>query len=208
MKPSSLLVAAAATSCARAFVPIPAASRTPSTTLSMGLFDGVKEAFGADGMGGLDGDRETPIDRWMGWNTKSMDSPKEAPGGKAPADFVDSMDVSNYVTASLTKPMGIVFEENDAKFGGIFVLEISQGGAAEVHGTIRPGDQLVSVSGTKVSGLTFEEALGKIIDSTEEVIPLAFFRGPAKFMYGPAGASQDWLDEFIKEGQTVDAEKA
>ena len=34
----------------------------------MGVFDGVKEAFGADGMGELDGDRETPIDRWMGWN--------------------------------------------------------------------------------------------------------------------------------------------
>ena len=78
---SSLLVAAATTSCAHAFVTAPAASRT-SVALNMGLFDGVKEAFGADGMGTLDGDRETPIDRWMGWNTKSMDSPEEAVGSK------------------------------------------------------------------------------------------------------------------------------
>ena len=64
---SSILVAAATTSCAHAFVTAP--SRTTSLVpLNMGVFDGVKEAFGADGMGELDGDRETPIDRWMGWN--------------------------------------------------------------------------------------------------------------------------------------------
>ena len=78
---SSLLVAAAATSCARAFVTAPAASR-PTVALNMGLFDGVKEAFGADGMGELDAERETPIDRWMGWNAKSTDSPSEAVGSK------------------------------------------------------------------------------------------------------------------------------
>ena len=48
----------------------------------MGLFDGVKEAFGADGMGDLDAERETPIDRWMGWNTKKSDSPQEVVGSK------------------------------------------------------------------------------------------------------------------------------
>ena len=64
---SSILVAAATTSCAHAFVTAP--SRTISSVpRNMGVFDGVKEAFGADGMGELDGDRETPIDRWMGWN--------------------------------------------------------------------------------------------------------------------------------------------
>lgn len=78
---SSLLVAAATTSCAHAFVTAPAASRQV-TSLNMGLFDGVKEAFGADGMGELDGDRETPIDRWMGWNTKPVDTPQEAVGSK------------------------------------------------------------------------------------------------------------------------------
>jgi len=57
---------------------------TTTTALSMGLFDGVKEAFGADGMGDLDSERETPIDRWMGWNTKTTDGtkPKDVVGSK------------------------------------------------------------------------------------------------------------------------------
>ncbi|KAL3762302.1 hypothetical protein ACHAWU_000949 [Discostella pseudostelligera] len=193
---SSILIAAATTSCAHAFVQAPAPSR--SSSLNMGVFDGVKEAFGADGMGELSVERETPIDRWMGWNTKSVDSPQDAVGSKTPLNFIDSMDTKNYVSTSLAKPMGIVFEENDSEFGGIFVLEITEGSSAEIDGTLRPGDQLVSVGGTKVSGLQFEEALGKIIESTEEKVKLVFFRGPAKFLYGPAGASQSWLDEFIK----------
>ena len=69
---SSLIVAAATTSCAHAFVSAPASSRTPMS-LNMGLFDGVKEAFGGDGMGDISSERETPIDRWMGWNAKSTE---------------------------------------------------------------------------------------------------------------------------------------
>jgi len=209
---SSLLVAAATTSCAHAFVPSPAcaSSRTLSSSsqLNMGLFDGVKEAFGADGMGELDSERETPIDRWMGWNAKS-DKPAEAVGSKAPVNFVDSMDGSNYVTVTLSKPMGIVFEENDVEFGGIFVLDLSEGGVAETDGAVHRGDQLISVGNDKVSGLQFEDALGKIIDTgAEERVKLVFFRGPAKFLYGPAGASQEWLDEFIKGGAAKKVEEA
>ena len=84
---SSLLVAAATTSCAHAFVSAPASSRTPMSALNMGLFDGVKEAFGADGMGELDSERETPIDRWMGWNTKSTDAPQAVSKGTLTAFF-------------------------------------------------------------------------------------------------------------------------
>lgn len=123
----------------------------------------------------------------------------------APVDFIDSMDEKNYVTVSLPKPMGIVFEENDSEFGGIFVLEISEGSAAETEGTIRPGDQLVAVGTSKVSGLAFEEALGTIIDSQEEKTKLVFFRGPSKFLYGPAGASAEWLDEFVAGGKKVES---
>jgi hypothetical protein len=75
-------VAVAATSCVHAFVSCPAMSRTTHVSLNMGLFDGVKEAFGADGMGDLSSERETPIDRWMGWNAKSVDTPQEAVGSK------------------------------------------------------------------------------------------------------------------------------
>ncbi len=79
MKSIILVAVAATTSSASAFVTAPATSRT-HVSLNMGLFDGVKEAFGADGMGDLSSERETPIDRWMGWNAKSADSPKEAVG--------------------------------------------------------------------------------------------------------------------------------
>ena len=87
MKSSPLLVAVATTtSCARAFVTSPTtASRIPSivSSLNMGMFDGAKEAFKADtGMGELDGDRETPIDRWMGWNVKDADAPRQAIGSQ------------------------------------------------------------------------------------------------------------------------------
>jgi len=115
----------------------------------------------------------------------------------APADFIDSMDEKNYISVNLPKPMGIVFEENDSEFGGIFVLEITEGSNAETDGTLRPGDQLVAVGTKKVSGLSFEEALGAIIDSKDEKTKLVFFRGPSKFLYGPAGASAAWLDEFV-----------
>jgi C-terminal processing protease CtpA/Prc len=111
------------------------------------------------------------------------------------------MDPQNYITTSLSKPMGIVFEENDSSYGGIFVLEIQPDSSAASDGAVRPGDQLVAVDKKKVSGLSFEEALGAIIESGEEKVGLVFFRGPAKFLYGPAGASQEWLDEFVSGGK-------
>ena len=82
MMKRTILVAVAATSCVHAFVACPASSSRTHVSLNMGLFDGVKEAFGADGMGDLSSERETPIDRWMGWNAKSVDTPQEAVGSK------------------------------------------------------------------------------------------------------------------------------
>merc|ERR1712025_623176 len=96
-----------------------------------GLFDGVKDAF-TQPPSSLDSERETPIDRWMGWSvTSDREQPKQA---AAPADFIDSMDEKNYVGVSLKKPMGIVFEENDAEFGGIFVQTITDDGEAAKNG--------------------------------------------------------------------------
>ncbi len=48
----------------------------------MGLFDGVKDAFSAPALerGTLDSERETPIDRWMGWSV-SKDNQQQAPNG-------------------------------------------------------------------------------------------------------------------------------
>jgi len=113
----------------------------------------------------------------------------------ADADFVDSMDAKNYVTVELEKPMGIVFEENEEEFGGIFVQSLKEGSKAE--GMLQPGDQLVVVSGSKVSGLSFDDALGAIVDDESPKTKLVLFRGTAQQFYGPTGASQEWLDEFI-----------
>ena len=114
------------------------------------------------------------------------------------ANFVDSMDESNYISVELPKPMGIVFEENDEKYGGIFVLSLSDG-SAQKDGTVRPGDELVAVGDKKVAAMPFDDALGAIIDSDAENTKLVFFRGSAKDLYGPTGASQEWLDDFISK---------
>jgi hypothetical protein len=46
-------------------------SSRSTTALHMGLFDGVKEAFSAPAASQIDSERETPIDRWMGWSVAS-----------------------------------------------------------------------------------------------------------------------------------------
>jgi hypothetical protein len=64
------------------FSSVPAFSRQ-SMELRMGLFDGVKDAFSAPALerSTLDSERETPIDRWMGWSVASdKDKQKEDSG--------------------------------------------------------------------------------------------------------------------------------
>ena len=118
----------------------------------------------------------------------------------AQEDFVDAMDESNYVAVELAKPMGIVFEENDQDFGGIFVQSLKEGGIAAENGVLKEGDQLVAVDTTKVSSLPFDDALGAIIDAEGETTKLVLFRGDAEQLYGKTGASQAWLDEFVAKG--------
>ena len=179
-------------------------SRVQRTQLRMGMFDLFKDAFSAPALdqSAIDSERETPIDRWMGWSTKAMDEQgKEKIDSRATVNFVDSMDGANYVKVELSKPMGIVFEENDDKFGGIFVLSLKEGGIAEKNGQLKPGDQLVAVDSTKVSGESFNTALGAIIENENDKISLLVFRGAADQLYGPTGASKEWLMEFISESK-------
>jgi hypothetical protein len=174
---------------------MPSSTRSPNQLpLQMGLFDGMKDAFSAPPTTSVGSERETPIDRWMGWNVEKQEETKVA---STPSNFVDSMDEKNYVSCMLQKPMGIVFEENDEEFGGIFVISLSEDGAAEAEGTAKPGDQLIAVNDQKVSGLTFDAALGYIVEATTEKTKLTFFRGSESQLYGPTGASKEWLDEFI-----------
>mmetsp|Transcript_10975 Transcript_10975/g.33901 ORF Transcript_10975/g.33901 Transcript_10975/m.33901 type:complete len:159 (-) Transcript_10975:728-1204(-) len=95
-----------------------------------GIFDGVKEAFSQETTI-LDEDRVTPFDRWLGIDVATSDA--KSADFEVPDDFVDSMDEGNYVAVSLSKPMGIVFEENDPSTGGVFVASLADGGAAATY---------------------------------------------------------------------------
>jgi len=164
-----------------------------------GLFDGVKDAF-SQPPSSLDSQRETPIDRWMGWSVVSEKDAQAENSAAVPVDFVDSMDTKNYVGVRLSKPMGIVFEENDSEYGGIFVQSLMEDGIAAKDGTLQPSDQLVTVGTKNVSGLDFDDALSAIIESEGDTIDLSLFRGTAKQFYGPTGPSKDWLSTFADKG--------
>jgi hypothetical protein len=123
-------------------------------------------------------------------------------------DYVDSMDEKNYIGVSLSKPMGIVFEENDSEFGGIFVQSLTEDGIAATDGTIQDGDQLVTVGNKNVHGLDFDDALAAIIESDGDKTNLTLFRGSAKQFYGPTGPSKDWLTTFAEKGGKTGAAAA
>jgi C-terminal processing protease CtpA/Prc len=70
---------------------------------------------------------------------------------------------SSSFDVTLTKPMGIVFEENDERFGGIYVKEIKSESAAAESGLLKAGDQLVEVDGTSVKGASFDRCVQRLI---------------------------------------------
>lgn len=113
---------------------------------------------------------------------------------------VDPMDEKNYIISHLSRPMGILFEENyEQKYGGAFVTEINEGCSAATNGSICRGDQLIAIGDKRVSGLDFDDVINLIHDSSETEIKLTLFRGPAECLYGPNGASIEWLNEFVAE---------
>ena len=112
----------------------------------------------------------------------------------------DSMDTNNYLVVELTRPMGILFEENiNRQYGGAFVVEINERCSAAADGSICRGDQLVAIGEKRVSGMDFDDVMKLILDDFEEKTKLTLFRGPAESLYGPFGASIAWLDEFVAE---------
>mmetsp|Transcript_9382 Transcript_9382/g.11662 ORF Transcript_9382/g.11662 Transcript_9382/m.11662 type:complete len:302 (-) Transcript_9382:205-1110(-) len=86
---------------------------------------------------------------------------------------------------TLSKPMGITFEENDANFGGIYVRAVDPEGNAGKSGQLKEGDQLVSVAGEDVKGLEFDIVMEKLIAAPAEGTTLELFRGPAAELYNP-----------------------
>ena len=59
---------------------------------------------------------------------------------------------------SMTKPLGIVFEEIEAG-KGVVVQDIVEGGLAELQGKIHVGDVLVGVTAVKIVGAKWERRL-------------------------------------------------
>ena len=80
MKTSTTLLLTAST--VSGFAIVPQTAKGSSTALN-GLFDGVKDAFSAPATSQIDAERETPIDRWMGWSVTSENAPQEVGAGAA-----------------------------------------------------------------------------------------------------------------------------
>lgn len=59
---------------------------------------------------------------------------------------------------SMSKPLGIIFEEIEAG-KGVFVQDLVEGGLAAVQGKIQPGDVLVGVTAIKVVGAKWERRM-------------------------------------------------
>ena len=66
---------------------------------------------------------------------------------------------------SLTKPLGIVFEEIEAGNNGVFVVDLVEGGNADrLGGVIQKGDVLIALTAVKISGAKWER---RLIPATE-----------------------------------------
>ena len=86
MMSSKLALTLSVIAAAQAFTLVPSSTSsksTANTALHMGLFDGVKDAFAAPALerSTIDAERETPIDRWMGWSVVSENDKKEQSAG-------------------------------------------------------------------------------------------------------------------------------
>jgi hypothetical protein len=73
-----------------------------------------------------------------------------------------------------------LFEENAPEYGGLYVLELTEGGAAATSGALEPNDQLVSIAGNAAIGpdASFDNVMDAL-GATESPAKLKFFRGSA-----------------------------
>jgi len=157
---------------------------------SMGVFDGVKDAFSSGEKPLVGGDRVTPFDRWLGLDQGLTAEDEQV---DKTVTFIDPNDAANYMTLSLAKPMGIAFVENAGNDLGLVVDEVLPTGSAAASATpVLPGDQLVAVDGDLVLGAEFDAGLDKIKASPGDTVSLVFFRGPTAFLYGPTKPTEDW----------------
>jgi hypothetical protein len=93
---TTALVLTSTTAAVSAFSVVPHTQQTSFRTTKTelyGLFDGVKDAF-TQPPSSLEAERETPIDRWMGWSVVSENDVKEVaePVGTFSSVTVDEVD--------------------------------------------------------------------------------------------------------------------
>jgi hypothetical protein len=82
--------------------------------------------------------------------------------------------------ASVARPLGVIFGENPAPYGGLVVDDVAlglNGGAAG----LKIGDQLIAINGDVVIGGDFDDTMDVLRDA--EILDLMLFRGPAKLLY-------------------------
>ena len=78
-----------------------------------------------------------------------MYEPKKVPTGESVPVSRGSGVTANPFSVHLSRPMGIVFEENDLDSSSIIITDILEGSPAATVGILQVGDQLVSVGGKK-----------------------------------------------------------
>merc|ERR1719359_2440020 len=175
----SALVPSLATSAGCSTARLTTCAHAARSAVRLGLFDGVKDAFGAASGGDkplVAADRVTPFDRWMGLDKALVDAENAVDES---ASYIDPNDPNNYFAVTLPKPMGIAFVENDGECGGVYLDQVlAVGSATSEKAPLVKGDQLVGVDTVFVGGADFDTAIDAIKASEVERTKLTFFRGP------------------------------
>lgn len=102
---------------------------------------------------------------------------------------------------AVSKPMGLVFEENDAPYRGLRVVEVAAGSAGEVAG-VAVNDQLVSVEGNDATGMEFDQAMDLLAAAPQAGVSLGIYRGAVEDI--PATPS---VPEIASEGVEISVQQ-
>mmetsp|Transcript_41386 Transcript_41386/g.81320 ORF Transcript_41386/g.81320 Transcript_41386/m.81320 type:complete len:302 (+) Transcript_41386:99-1004(+) len=89
----------------------------------------------------------------------------------------NSLAAAQMIEVKLTKPMGIVFEENNPRLGGIYISELQPMHLRKFGAVLQERDQLLSVDGVSAKGLNFESAMDLLVAADEQGVKLEFARG-------------------------------
>eukprot|EP00542_Grammatophora_oceanica_P013599 CAMPEP_0194047546 /NCGR_PEP_ID=MMETSP0009_2-20130614/25030_1 /TAXON_ID=210454 /ORGANISM="Grammatophora oceanica, Strain CCMP 410" /LENGTH=264 /DNA_ID=CAMNT_0038693203 /DNA_START=8 /DNA_END=802 /DNA_ORIENTATION=+ len=106
-------------------------------------------------------------------------------GGRASTSALFALSHSELLaigySATVPKPLGVVFGENEAPFSGLALDDVEPGLNGGKAG-LRTGDQLLAVNGENVVGQDFDTVMEKL-RSAEGTLDLTMFRGNVKSLY-------------------------